>query len=158
MKKTQTTNANSKSFVMAYDALKGRTTLFREMASEYDCSIGKFLADVIYSLLDSVYTPVYPDEKLFDKKIRLDLAKNLQAMLKEPQDTTGHFQIRPELVEYFNEIKNHSRSAVGFVGLRDDEFHTLCDVVQVVRYYENGELYSRLFSVKILDEVIPEQL
>ncbi len=152
MEKTQ--SPNSKSFIMAYDAIKARTALFREVADQHECSIGKFLADVIFFTLDTVYVPVHEDEKLFDKEIQLDLSKNLRAMLKEPQDDAGRFVIRPEIAEHFNEIKSHSRRAVGFSGLSDEEFGVLCDVAQFVRYYENGQLHARLTSNKLINEII----
>ena len=135
-------NTNSQSFLASYDELKARITVFRENARVHGCSLGKFLADVSMSVLDSAYFPEnFGDVLTEEKTVQLDADKNISAILKEVDATTGVFVIHPDLLPFFNEMQNRVEHCKKMTGMSREETDALMFIATLFSLYKSGQLH-----------------
>ena len=136
-------NTNSQAFLVSYDALNVRITVFRENAKVHGCSLGKFLADVSMSVLQSAYFPEnFGDIFTEEKTVQLDADKNISAMLKEVDATTGVFVIHPDLLPFFNEMQNRVEHCKKMTGMSREETDALMFVSTFFSLYKSGQLHQ----------------
>ena len=141
---------NSVAYLSAYDRLTAASNLFREMAAQEKCSIGKFLCDLQIAILDQVYIPESA-EQLSTKVVQLDALRNLSAMIKEI-DEEGKFVVRPSLVPYLDDMENEAKECLQRTELESDEVMAIAQYLVLINLYKTGMLYAHEVDEKILKQ------